>query len=602
MPNVELDDGVKLARKGDGFLESIVNEKAWKFGDMWLFSQVEKENLEKLQKLISEYVKGGNQKKPLCICIFGPPGSGKSFAVKQVYSKIQADLDVDAASESIGKVKLIKQTFNLTQALYPGVLLDEIKKFFDENEYNASKEQSNSDDPVVPFLFFDEFDAPLQGVPLGWLSWFLSPMQDGEFGMGSSQVECKKAIYIFAGGTSDNFFEFSNNQSEEFKKAKGPDFLSRLQSFVNVKGINFPLRRSLRRAFMVSNILQRYGEKKPDLNDDLIKKILRQGRYRHGARSIETILDVAMRQYTSDDDARGFLEERHFSTTEVQSIHLDHGPLDSRNLEGLVGLSVGKELQTHESDGQKFVLDLVNELWSLGATIGYGGKWDTDLTRDIVAESDNVLSTLTKQPKVNVFLRGDREHESVDSAGIEWISAKSYLKVSPLLPEDTFLEKALAGYRMRWLMSSRCSSRILIEGKLNNYSGRMPGVLEEAVMALSLRQPVYVIGKFGGASRVLGQQLGLSDASQHSQIESISFNEEKVDILNTYKEYFIPLGLEDFPMSTTQSLAYIGNFALAGPHWVENGLTTRENIELFNSCDDQEIIQLVTHGLKKLFK
>ena len=324
MADSDLEDGVKLARKGNVFLETVIGEKAWKFGKMWLFSEEEKQNLEKLQKLIFDYVSSGNQKKPLCICIFGPPGSGKSFAVNQVYSEINKGLESRSSGDVTKKIELIFETFNLTQALSPALLNNEIKSFL---KYEDSGENTLNSERV-PFLFFDEFDAPLDGVPLGWLSWFLAPMQDGEFGLGAERTNCKKGVFIFAGGTSDNFEDFSNINSPSFKKAKGPDFLSRLQSFVDVKGVNEPVKRNLRRAFMVNNILDRYGEAKPDLNDDLIKKILRQGRFRHGARSIETILDVAVRDFKSDTSQQGFLEEKHFGATEVQSIHLDHGPLD----------------------------------------------------------------------------------------------------------------------------------------------------------------------------------------------------------------------------------------------------------------------------------
>jgi hypothetical protein len=46
--------------------------------------------------------------------------------------------------------------------------------------------------------------------------------------------------------------------------------------------------------------------------------------------------------------------------------------------------------------------------------------------------------------------------------------------------------------------------------KIDSYSGRMPGILEEAMIALALRQPIYVLGGFGGAAQLAGELLGLA--------------------------------------------------------------------------------------------
>ncbi len=32
----------------------------------------------------------------------------------------------------------------------------------------------------IPLVFWDEFDTSLDGRPLGWLRYFLAPMQDGD--------------------------------------------------------------------------------------------------------------------------------------------------------------------------------------------------------------------------------------------------------------------------------------------------------------------------------------------------------------------------------------------------------------------------------------
>ena len=56
---------------------------------------------------------------------------------------------------------------------------------------------------------------------------------------------------------------------------------------------------------------------------------------------------------------------------------------------------------------------------------------------------------------------------------------------------------------MRVSMQQATSARILMGGKLTGYKGLWPGVLEEGVIALRAQQPLYALGVFGGASRLI---------------------------------------------------------------------------------------------------
>jgi hypothetical protein len=106
----------------------------------------------------------------------------------------------------------------------------------------------------VPLVFFDEFDAPLNGTALGWLNWFLAPMHDGTFDAGGPRI-LRRAIYVFAGGTAATYGEFSGRRDKAFVAAKGPDFVSRLRGYLDVRGPNEPERRTLRRAAILCTAL-----------------------------------------------------------------------------------------------------------------------------------------------------------------------------------------------------------------------------------------------------------------------------------------------------------------------------------------------------------
>ena len=91
----------------------------------------------------------------------------------------------------------------------------------------------------IPLIFWDEFDAAFSGAALGWLRYFLAPMQDGRFQEGQLIHPIGRSIFVFAGGTATSMADFGQGLSaDDFRAVKGPDFVSRLKGFVNILGPN----------------------------------------------------------------------------------------------------------------------------------------------------------------------------------------------------------------------------------------------------------------------------------------------------------------------------------------------------------------------------
>jgi hypothetical protein len=130
-------------------------------------------------------------------------------------------------------------------------------------------------------VFFDEFDAPLAGTPLGWLSWFLAPMEDGEFLCKGTWVSLPRAISVFAGGTAHRAAEFGRRHAEHFGAAKGPDVASRLRGFLDLRGPNDDgvAERQSRRAVSIRYQLARVLQTK--VTRPLLDALLDAGRYRY---------------------------------------------------------------------------------------------------------------------------------------------------------------------------------------------------------------------------------------------------------------------------------------------------------------------------------
>lgn len=270
-----------------------------KVGNMLTADRREIESLRTLTQVIRRYEGQKKSKKPLSIGVFGPPGAGKSFAVREISKALVQDL---AWLE-----------FNLSQFSSP----DELNGAFHQIRDQVLQHK-------LPVAFFDEFDAR----EYEWLQYLLAPMQDGKFQDGQLLHTLGKCIFVFAGGTSPTFETFGPPKAigtapetevqRQFRLAKGPDFKSRIDAFLNVLGPNqrripleegeeatqpvekiggrdfvidptdiiFPLRRALITRVQLGCI----PDDKLDIEPGLAHALLHVGTFEHGNRSLEKVL------------------------------------------------------------------------------------------------------------------------------------------------------------------------------------------------------------------------------------------------------------------------------------------------------------------------
>jgi hypothetical protein len=258
-----------------------------KFGDLLTADRREIESFRSIRTLVAEYCSQRRQKKPLSIAVFGAPGSGKSFGINEVARSLFPEL-------------IKKLEFNVSQFTGPEDLHHALHQVRDTGLSG-----------FIPLVFFDEFDAALEGQSLGWLRHFLMPMQDGAFLDGQILHPLGAAIFVFAGGSSEKMESFGENLSpEEFRKVKGPDFISRLKGYVNIMGPNqvqygqsSDVYYVLRRAILLRSLLwrqfktlfsKRDGGDVLNIDPGVLNAFLLISRYKHGVRSMESI--VAMSQ------------------------------------------------------------------------------------------------------------------------------------------------------------------------------------------------------------------------------------------------------------------------------------------------------------------
>jgi hypothetical protein len=263
------------------------------FGKLLVVDRTEIESLRGLVRLIRGYESVQRQSKPLSVAVFGSPGSGKSFTVKQVAAEA---LGWTAPDRSTDKMPFLE--FNLSQFTSPRDLMGAFHQVRDRVLEGAT-----------PVVFWDEFDTR----EYMWLQYLLAPMQDGAFRDGQVTHPIGKCVFMFAGGTSQDFENFGyrpdSPKYEAFRLAKGPDFVSRLSGYLNVAGPNkrqkydtkkrrwiddptdlsFPVRRALllRSAAGLPGLENR---KELDIDSGLLAALLEVREYAHGARSLESII------------------------------------------------------------------------------------------------------------------------------------------------------------------------------------------------------------------------------------------------------------------------------------------------------------------------
>ncbi len=309
-----------VAVKGEDALKGIPYGR---FGKLYTVDRIELNGFYGIRKLIKEYVEEHNPDKPLSMGVFGPPGAGKSFGLKQIVRSI-----LGADSPIL--------TFNLSQFTGPEMLIGALHQVRDEVLRGK-----------VPVAFWDEFDSR----SLFWLQYMLAPMNDGEFLEGQVTHPIGKCIFVFAGGTCDNLDDFCSRspgkETDEFVNAKGPDFVSRLRGYLNVLGPNPRLVAGkadpgdvgypIRRAIMLRVLADHFGSRRLEIDPGLLNAMLKVSEFKHGARSMETVIKL------TTGNGKRTLMRSNLPPREQLNLHVDFD-----EFMGLVQADMMFKLQTKE--------------------------------------------------------------------------------------------------------------------------------------------------------------------------------------------------------------------------------------------------------------
>ena len=127
---------------------------------------------------------------------------------------------------------------------------------------------------------------------------------------------------------------------------------------------------------------------------------------------------------------------------------------------------------------------------------------------------------------------------------------------------------------MRHYVTSNSDARVLLGGKLRGYRGSIPGVIEEAILAVTATQPLCVAGGFGGAATA-------ANALDPDQ--------------TTWHPPDLPEGADECAEALPQLVA-----AAAAHPLVADGLSQVERRQLGATHRPGDIASLVVNGLGRL--
>ncbi len=156
-----------------------------------------------------------------------------------------------------------------------------------------------------------------------------------------------------------------------------------------------------------------------------------------------------------------------------------------------------------------------------GGTIAYGGRLrPSGFTQQLMNEvrrfgvARHSLTLYVAYPEHRIMSREDLSHVDrelgtwgklvtlgEDGAPADW---RGLAESDEPLPDD---QRTAAYSSLRQQMADNMEARILVGGQLRGFRGAIPGVIEEAILAVERDQPLYLAGGFGGAATAIGRRL-----------------------------------------------------------------------------------------------
>lgn len=173
--------------------------------------------------------------------------------------------------------------------------------------------------------------------------------------------------------------------------------------------------------------------------------------------------------------------------------------------------------------------EIARHALALGAKLVYGGDLRTGGFSNLLFELAARYRRDTSNPRklgvtnylawpVHIQKSAEQlEHDAADLEGTaelrlltingENIGLKERHNLQTCEPTEAEWATGLAA--MRHKMLAETQARIILGGRVDKFKGNMPGIAEEALYSLQAKQPLYVMGGFGGCARDVAEAIGV---------------------------------------------------------------------------------------------
>lgn len=214
------------------------------------------------------------------------------------------------------------------------------------------------------------------------------------------------------------------------------------------------------------------------------------------------------------------------------------------------------------------------------------------LLRNLIPWPDHPQLSDQDQVRLAALLRV--EQAGLPEELLPWVAEA--LSTGPSSPLYRYLRsRGLTHLRRR--LNSLSDARVCVGGRVAGSSGRYPGVIEEALLAVQEHKPLYLAGLLGGATRQIVEAL-----NGRKMPEGFCPNTNMHDL------YLSPPMIETNPLTESdRAIDHQGVWrafnecGIAGLARM-NGLSEAENVELMHTRVLDRVIQLVLFGLSRISK
>jgi hypothetical protein len=160
---------------------------------------------------------------------------------------------------------------------------------------------------------------------------------------------------------------------------------------------------------------------------------------------------------------------------------------------------------------------------------------------------------------------------------------------------------------MRRQLGVETDARVLLGGRSDRFLGLYPGIREEALLAIERSQPLYVLGAFGGAARLVARALSGERPAEMELKYQKSISEDYAQALRVYeaKRAQQPQ-LKLPPVNYEAAIATLAEHGAGDAKKLSrlargNGLDNAENRILFGTASLDEALHLIMKGLGQVF-